>query len=129
MINSGVFRYINVLDKAADASWARNEVLNNNMANVATPNYKRKDVRFESYLEEELRGSGSIGQKIRDMNLSKLNYSTYTDLSNYRYRLDGSNVDMAVEQAELASEQIRYQALARAMASEFNRLRTAMTTS
>ena len=53
MINSGVFRYINVLDKAADASWARNEVLNNNMANVATPNYKRKDVRFESYLEGE----------------------------------------------------------------------------
>ena len=129
MINSGVFRYINVLDKAADASWARNEVLNNNMANVATPNYKRKDVRFESYLEEELRVSGSIGRKIRDMNLSKLNYSTYTDLSNYRYRLDGSNVDMAVEQAELASEQIRYQALTRAMTSEFTRLRTAMTTS
>ena len=63
------------------------------------------------------------------MNLSKLNYSTYTDLSNYRYRLDGSNVDMAVEQAELASEQIRYQALTRAMTSEFTRLRTAMTTS
>ena len=129
MINSGVFRYINVLDKAADASWARNEVLNNNMANVATPNYKRKDVRCESDLEQELRGSGSIGRKIRDMNLSKLNYSTYTDLSNYRYRLDGSNVDMAVEQAELASEQIRYQALTRAMTSEFTRLRTAMTTS
>lgn len=127
MINAGVFKYINVLDKAADASWARNEILNNNMANATTPNYKRKDVKFESYLENELRGSGSLDQKINRMKLSNLNYTTYTDLSNYRYRLDGSNVDMAVEQAELASEQIRYNALTRAMSSEFTRLRTAMT--
>lgn len=127
MINAGVFKYINVLDKAADASWARNEILNNNMANATTPNYKRKDVKFESYLENELRGSGSLDQKISRMRMSNLNYTTYTDLSNYRYRLDGSNVDMAVEQAELASEQIRYNALTRAMSSEFTRLRTAMT--
>ena len=127
MINAGVFKYINVLDKAADASWARNEILNNNMANATTPNYKRKDVKFESYLENELRGSGSLDQKINRMKLSNLNYTPYTDLSNYRYRLDGSNVDMAVEQAELASEQIRYNALTRAMSSEFTRLRTAMT--
>lgn len=127
MINSGIYNYINVLDRAADASWARNEVLNNNIANATTPGYKRKDVKFESYLEQELRGSGSIDQRINRIKYKNLNYTTYTDLSNYRYRLDESNVDMAVEQAELASEQIRYQALTTAMTSEFNRLRTAMS--
>lgn len=127
MINSGIYNYINVLDRAADASWARNEVLNNNIANATTPGYKRKDVKFESYLEQELRGSGSIDQRISRIKYKNLNYTTYTDLSNYRYRLDESNVDMAVEQAELASEQIRYQALTTAMTSEFNRLRTAMS--
>lgn len=127
MINSGIFNYINVLDKAADASWARNEILNNNIANATTPGYKRKDVRFESYLEQELRGSGSIDQRINQIKLKNLNYTTYTDLSNYRYRLDESNVDMAVEQAELASEQIRYQALTTAINSEFSRIRTAMS--
>lgn len=128
MLTSGIFNYVNILDRAADASWARNEVLDHNLANATTPNYKRKDVQFESYLKEELRGSGSLDQRIRRVNLNKLNYTTYTDMSNYRYRLDGSNVDMAVEQAELASEQIRYQAITRALTSEFNRLRTAMTT-
>lgn len=127
MINSGIYNYINVLDRAADASWARNEVLNNNIANATTPGYKRKDVKFESYLEQELRGSGSIDQRVSRIKYKNLNYSTYTDLSNYRYRLDGSNVDMSVEQAELASEQIRYQALTTAINSEFNRLKTAMS--
>lgn len=127
MINSGVFNYVNVFDKAADASWARNEILNNNIANATTPGYKRKDVSFEGYLEQELRGSGSIDQKISNIRMSNLKYTTYTDLSNYRYRLDESNVDMSVEQAELASEQIRYQALTAAMNSEFSRLRTAMS--
>lgn len=127
MVNAGIYNYINVLDRAADASWARNEILNNNIANATTPGYKRKDVRFESYLEQELRGSGSIDQKINRIKYKNLNYTTYTDLSNYRYRLDESNVDMAVEQAELASEQIRYQALTTAINSEFNRLRTAMS--
>ena len=126
MINSGVFNYVNILDRAADASWARNEVLNNNISNAVTPGYKRKDIRFESYLENELRGSGSLDQKVDRIKLKNLNYTTYTDLSNYRYRLDGSNVDMSMEQAELASEQIRYNALTTAINSEFTRLKTAM---
>ena len=37
MINSNVFDYINVLDKAADASWTRNEIIATNIANVDTP--------------------------------------------------------------------------------------------
>lgn len=126
MINSGVFNYVNILDRAADASWARNEVLNNNISNATTPGYKRKDIRFESYLENELRGSGSLDQKVDRIKLKNLNYTTYTDLSNYRYRLDGSNVDMSMEQAELASEQIRYNPLTTAINSEFTRLKTAM---
>ena len=126
MINSGVFNYVNILDRAADASWARTEVLNNNISNATTPGYKRKDIRFESYLENELRGSGSLDQKVDRIKLKNLNYTTYTDLSNYRYRLDGSNVDMSMEQAELASEQIRYNALTTAINSEFTRLKTAM---
>ena len=32
MINTGVYDYINVLDKAADGSWARNNAIANNIA-------------------------------------------------------------------------------------------------
>ena len=38
MINTNAFDYINVLDKAMDASWLRNEAIANNIANVDTPN-------------------------------------------------------------------------------------------
>ena len=44
MINTNIYNYINVLDKAADAANTRNEIITNNLANVDTPNYKRKDV-------------------------------------------------------------------------------------
>ena len=60
MINSQIYNFVNVLDKAADAAWTRNEVINNNLANVNTPNYKRKDVQFETYLLAELEGADSV---------------------------------------------------------------------
>ena len=50
MINTNVFDYVNVLNKAADAAWTRNDVLANNIANMDTPGDKRQDVDFESQL-------------------------------------------------------------------------------
>ena len=54
MIGSDAYNYINVLNKAAGASWTRNEIIANNIANVDTPDYKRKDLNFESLLAEAL---------------------------------------------------------------------------
>lgn len=127
MINSNAFSYINVLDKAADASWTRNTVLANNIANASTPNYKRQDVRFESMLETELRRAGSLDNRVASLKLNNITAVTYTDMSTYSYRLDGNNVDMATEQAELASNQIKYQALKDAINSEFTKMKTAMS--
>ena len=60
MFQSSVFDYVNVLDKAADASWLRNDAIGNNLANVDTPGYKRQDVAFEDVLKREL-GFGRKG--------------------------------------------------------------------
>ena len=46
-INSTAFDYVNVLTKAADASYQREAILANNISNVDTPGYKRKDLNFE----------------------------------------------------------------------------------
>lgn len=127
MINSNAFSYINVLDKAADASWVRNTVIANNIANASTPNYKRQDVRFESMLEKELKRAGSLDNRIASLKLNNITATTYTDMSTYSYRLDGNNVDMATEQAELASNQLKYNALNDAINSEFTKMRTAMS--
>lgn len=129
MLNSNAFNYVNVLDKAADASWTRKNIITNNIANVDTPGYKRKDLNFESVLKTEL-GSmkyTSLDSKINNADISGLNATPYTDYANYSYRKDGNNVDIDTEEVELASEQIKYKALTSSVSSQFERMRTAMS--
>ena len=66
----------------------------------------------------------NLDQKMNAVDLTKLNPMVYTDHGNYSYRLDGNNVDIDTEQVELASEQIKYQALTTSITSEFQRLQT-----
>ena len=74
MITSGAFSYINVLDKAADASWLREATITNNLANVDTPGFKRKDVDFEGVLKTELGRSKyvTLDQKVKDLHMNSL---------------------------------------------------------
>ena len=128
MINTNIYNSINVLDKAADAAYIRNDVLANNIANDSTPNYKRQDVQFESILQASMAGGGSIAQKLEAVNedLEELNSFVYTDHTALSYRLDGNNVDIDQEEAYLAENQIRYQALVDQMAQEFGRYSTVL---
>ena len=131
MFSTNAFDYINVLDKAADASWLRETVISNNIANVNTPNYKRADVNFQSVLEKELGMSKytSLDKKIRGINqrgINGLNVSAYTDASNYSYRLDGNNVDIDNENAILAKNQIKYNGLQDSINKEFSNLKMVM---
>lgn len=128
MINSTAFNYVDVLTKAVDASWTRESVINNNIANVSTVGYKRQDIDFQSVLREELGNCKhkSLDNKINELDISDLNAQIYTDSANYSYRLDGNNVDIDTENVELASEQIRYDALVTSINSEFSRMRAAL---
>lgn len=129
MINTDIYNYINVLDKAADAANTRNEVIANNIANVDTPDYKRKDVSFENYLEQALIGSEILDERIAGVNerLSDFGGYVYTDNSSLSYRLDGNNVDIDTENAYLAENQIRYNALVEQIGQEFARYKTVLT--
>lgn len=128
MFNSNVFNYVNVLDKAADAAWLRNEVISNNIANVSTPNYKRQDVAFEDTLRRAMSDSRymSTDSRVANLDLRALTPTTYTDDSQFSYRLDGNNVDMDTESARLASNQIKYNALIDSVNEEFARLSMVM---
>ena len=102
MISSNAFDYMNVLNKAASASWEREQLISNNIANADTPGYKRRDLDFESTLESELGKSNA----------------------SYSYRLDGNNVDPEQENVELASETIRYLGLTNSISQEISRYKT-----
>ena len=126
MIASGAYNYINVLESVADASWTRNSIISNNIANVDTPGYKRKDLSFEMYLKEELSGGSSLDAEVADVDLDILNGSTYTDYGTVSYRLDGNNVDIDTESSYLAQNQLKYYTVLDSISQEFSRLRTVM---
>ncbi len=129
MITSGIYNYVNILDKAADAANLRNELLTNNIANVSTPNYKRKDLNFESVLQGELAGEKNLSKAVKkaNQNLETLDAQVYTDNASLSYRLDGNNVDINTEEARLAENQIKYQALVDLMNQEFARYNTVLS--
>lgn len=129
MITSGIYNYVNILDKAADAANLRNELLTNNIANVSMPNYKRKDLDFESVLQGELAGEKNLSKAVKkaNQNLETLDAQVYTDNASLSYRLDGNNVDINTEEARLAENQIKYQALVDLMNQEFARYNTVLS--
>ena len=126
MINTGVFNYVNVLDKAADACWMRNTVLANNIANVDTPYYKRQDVSFDNLLSNALKSSTVLDEAVNRINLNAINPAIYTDQSNLSYRTDGNNVDIDVEEANYAENQIKYNAILSSITQELNRIQTVL---
>ena len=109
MLTSGIYDYIDVMDKAADAAWQRNTAISNNIANQSTPGYKRQEVDFEGTLRRELSKFQyvSLDEKVSDLHLDHLSTATYTDAEGYSYRLDGNNVDPEQEYGELISNRIR----------------------
>ena len=74
LANTNAYDYINVLDKAADAAYIRNEVLSNNLSNANTPGYKRQEVNFETQLAKALRSSRyrSMDAKVADLKVNRL---------------------------------------------------------
>lgn len=123
MVLSNAYNYVNVLGKAADASWTRNDILANNIANADTPGFKRKDVQFETYLKNAVAGTDSLNETVANIDLNELNCTTYTDQANLSYRYDENNVDINTENVELAKNQLKYYTLMNSMSQEFSRFK------
>ena len=125
MIHSNVFDYVNVLDKAADAAWMRNEAISNNLANAATPNYKRQDVSFETEFRNALMSTGqsTMDGKVANVNMKRMTPRVYTDTAEVSYRLYGNNVDVDTENVALAKNQLKYEGLLNSITQEFNNLK------
>lgn len=128
LIDTHAFDYVNVLDKAMDASWLRNEAISNNIANADTPGYKRQDVNFEVQLAKALRHSRykTMDAKVADVKMNRLNPIAYTDYAGFSYRIDGNNVDPDTEGVYLAKNQVVYQGLYQSVSEEFKNLQMVM---
>jgi len=110
-----------MIERGLDAAWLRNNVISQNIANVDTPGYKRKVVKFEEFLDSEMK-TGRISQG--KSKLSSNGMHIIEDPANSSYRSDGNNVDIEHEMALLAANSIRYNTLIQRINGDFQKLKT-----
>lgn len=124
-----------LLQKALDGTWQRQRAISNNIANHETPGYKAKQVSFEALLEKEaasLIREGNSGTNAKNdigrirKSIKSMQIKEY-DNNLTEARADGNNVDLDLENIEMAKTQIQYQYLARSLSDSFSRLRYAIS--
>jgi flagellar basal-body rod protein FlgB len=135
MLLSKISNSVQVQEKTLDAAWLRNEVLAHNIANVDTPIYNRKDVDFESYLRGALdsglddvivhrRHQFRIGSA---QDVSSVKAKVTEDYNTLAMRIDGNNVDIDEEMAQMAQNTIKYNVVTQNINGKFAKLRHAIT--
>lgn len=131
MLNEA-FNKIDIQKRALDASWLRQSVIANNIANVNTPGYKRQDVEFEAMLQDYLAGRRASMTATHASHFDakaqmagSLQPVITTDRST-SFRIDGNNVNIDVEMANQAQNTIKYNALTTQVNSQISRLKAAI---
>jgi len=130
---NNMYKQVNLLEKGLTASWTRNAVIRNNIANVETPGFKASDVEFETLMARAIQGGGFKGTKThpghRDIgvgNPSSVNMRVIKR-NDTAMRMDGNNVDIEAENVKLAQNSLYYNTLVEKMNSELRRLRMAIS--
>ena len=128
-----IFQTTSYLQKGLDAAWTRHQVIANNVANVNTPDLKASHVVFEDYFQSALEeGSGFRAKKTRSKHMDfgfdfEPMAATVVKDATTTERMDGNNVDIDYEMAELAKNALYYNTLATKATQELTRLRVAIT--
>lgn len=113
---------ISTLEQGLGYSATKGKVISQNIANVDTPNYKAKNVDFKDvFADAKATRLNSYRTDSRHIEFSGSDTQSgiYSN-ANFRYRHDGNGVDMDKEQANLASNQIYYNALIDRINGKFN---------
>lgn len=116
-----------LMQRALDGSWARLEVLANNVSNAETPGYKRQDVDFLTCLQS------AVGARLqpaatdsRHLSLTEqARFITTQDTSSITP--DGNSVDIDREMGEVSANTLYYEAVSQQLSSYLALLRKAAT--
>lgn len=133
IFNSNSFNY---LPRAMTAASIRQEVISNNIANVNTPNYRRSTVDFEDLLAREIYGEEPDGKldlvRTHDNHLPFKPFDFHAEPTiaqdmTHSMRVDKNNVDIDIEMATLAKNQLYYNALVTEFGGYTTRIKNAIT--
>ncbi|MCL2663820.1 MAG: flagellar basal body rod protein FlgB [Oscillospiraceae bacterium] len=131
---NNIFKPMDVIQKGLSASWTRNAVIRNNIANVETPGFKASYVDFESQFKRAVEGSGFVGTRTHS---EHRRIGPGTSLEDFRpmirqsrhlsMRADGNNVDIESENVRMVQNTIFYNTLMEKLNGEIRRLRMAIS--
>ncbi|HEX6894891.1 MAG TPA: flagellar basal body protein [Bryobacteraceae bacterium] len=102
-IGAGVERYMNLLS-------VRQKLVASNIANADTPDYKTKDIDFESELQNQMSGPNPV----------------VTEVSGLKTKNDGNNVDMDRESRLLAENALRFAVASNLVRSQLQTIKSAI---
>ena len=129
-----IFKNMDVMQRSLSASWERNAIIRNNIANIETPNFKATELHFESLLASAIannRGfvAATTHPMHRDFRAVDLNAITprVTQQRGLSMRADGNNVDIESENVRMAQNSIFYNTVMEKLNGEIRRLRMAIS--
>lgn len=131
MLDLGIENIV-LLQKGLYAATVRNNVIANNIANVDTPNFKRSEVKFEDILKDAINGTKLRGYVTNPKHIPigppaiDSIQPEIVQVNDTSMRLDGNNVDIDAEMANLAKNQLYYYALVQRVSGELNSIMTAV---
>lgn len=114
----GIDPRINLLSKLLDVASLRQKVIAQNVANVNTPGYKQRVVSFEDVFTKEVsKGNMAAALSVQPK---------IEDGPGGAQRVDGNNVDIDVEMANLNKNSLLYRTISQIMISDLSAMRTAI---
>jgi flagellar basal-body rod protein FlgB len=120
-----------IMENALSGAALRHKVISNNIANVNTPGFKRTAVSFEDRLTEALQQESSTLARTNSRHLPGRKTGGFSPLlsvdSNTTMRTDGNNVDIDAEMANLAKNNIYYDAVAQQLSRYFTNLKSVIS--
>lgn len=109
-----------ILEKSMQASVLRNDVIQNNIANADTPNFKRQEVQFEPYLQGVLE-EAEISRTL------ELDYAQPKIVTQgFSYRLDDNNVDIETEMVDMYKNSTRYDMMTNSVMNNYKKINVAL---
>ena len=123
---------IPLLSKVLNVSTLRHRAISNNIANVNTVNYRRKDVDFASYLRAQVAPPKVVGTRTDARHLPVGNPDPSEKPRIYTpdpgpNATGINNVDVDMEMADLAQNHLLYNIAARLIGRQFQGLRKSIT--
>lgn len=118
---------ISMAQKSLDCLWKKQEALSDNIANIDTPGYKRKQVSFEDAFRRRLVAADATKNpaKMREA-IEGAGYTVYT--RDDSARVDENSVNADVEETEMARTWLHYNYLIQSVTNDIKRYQSVIKT-